>query len=67
MPVGKSFLDALGIAAASDESSRQKLIKSLQESAAVDQTEDSTMIHHSSMTKTFLDCLDNLYYAFVSH
>ncbi len=50
MRVGKSFLDALGIAAASDESSRQKLIKSLQESAAVDQTEDSTMIHHSSMT-----------------
>jgi hypothetical protein len=50
MRVGKSFLDALGIPAASDESSRQKLIKSLQESAAVDQTETGNMIHHSSMT-----------------
>jgi len=50
MRVGKSFLDALGIPVASDESSRQKLIKSLQESASVDQTEHGDMIHHSSMT-----------------
>jgi hypothetical protein len=50
MRVGKGFLDTLGVQVASDESSRQKLIKSLQESAAMDQTPDGTLQHHSSLT-----------------
>tara|TARA_R110000744_G_scaffold119766_8_gene223334 strand:+ start:561 stop:1736 length:1176 start_codon:yes stop_codon:yes gene_type:complete len=50
MRVGKQFLDELGINVASDESSRQKLVKSLQESISADQDMDGTMVHHSSLT-----------------
>lgn len=50
MRAGREFLDNLGISVASDESSRQKLIKTLQESGVADQDDDGSINWHSSLT-----------------
>jgi hypothetical protein len=51
MRIGKGLLDRLGIPVAADETSRQKLIKSLQEATSVDQGRASGEINfHSSLT-----------------
>ena len=50
MRTGKDLLDQIGIAVSADESSRQKLVKSLQEMGVADQDDMGRITFHSSMT-----------------
>ena len=50
MRTGKDLLDQLGILVSADESSRQKLVKSLQETGVADQDDQGRINFHSSMT-----------------
>jgi len=50
MRTGKDLLDQIGIAVSADESSRQKLVKSLQEMGVADQDDLGRITFHSSMT-----------------
>lgn len=50
MRVGKDLLDQLGIQVSADESSRQKLVKSLQEMGVADQDDKGRINFHSSIT-----------------
>ena len=50
MRTGKDLLDQIGIAVSADESSRQKLVKSLQEMGVADQDDLGRINFHSSMT-----------------
>ena len=50
MRTGKDLLDQIGIAVSADESSRQKLVKSLQEMGVADQDDMGRINFHSSMT-----------------
>ena len=50
MKAGREFLNNLGISVSADESSRQKLVKSLQEAITTDQTPQGDIDYHSSMT-----------------
>ena len=50
MRTGKDLLDQIGIAVSADESSRQKLVKSLQEMGVADQDDMGRITFHFSMT-----------------
>lgn len=50
MRTGKDLLDQLGIPVSADESSRQKLVKSLQETGVADQDDQGRLNFHSSIT-----------------
>ena len=50
MRTGKDLLDQIGIAVSADESSRQKLVKSLQEMGVAAQDDLGRITFHSSMT-----------------
>ena len=50
MRAGKYFLDRLGIPRAADESSRQKLVKSLKEAMVPDATNEGRINYHASLS-----------------
>ncbi len=50
MRPGKGFLQRLGLAVSADESSRQKLIRSLTDAQAIVELEDGGKMHHCSLT-----------------